>query len=124
MSNNNKYVFIIDSSIISANRILNAVSQVANIFKVEYAASGKEAIQKIINNPPNTVLMDIQLPDINGAEILSQIMKMYPKMRVIVLTEYPTAFSFKVCKELGALGYYDKVSELNMAIEKLQELVK
>jgi DNA-binding NarL/FixJ family response regulator len=124
MNNKNKYVFIIDSSMISANRIFNAVSEVINILKVDYAANGKDALQKINNNPPNAILLDIQLPDMNGADILQQIKLTYPNMAVIVLTDYPTNHSFKICKSMGADGYYNKTNELDMAIKLLKELTK
>jgi len=124
MHNKNKYVFIVDSSMISANRIFNAVSKVSGIFKVEHAASGKDALQKIGNNPPNAILLDIQLPDISGAAMLQQLKEKHPGMAVIVLTDFPTPHSFNVCKKLGAVGYYNKTMELDMAIEQLQKLTK
>lgn len=123
-NNQNKYVFIIDSSMISANRIFNALGEVVNIFKVGYAANGKEALQKLINNRPNAVLLDIQLPDMSGTDILQQIKQVYPDMTVIVLTDYPTNYSYLMCKKLGATGYYNKTSELDIAIKQLQEQTK
>ncbi|HXU25750.1 MAG TPA: response regulator [Bacteroidia bacterium] len=122
MSSNNKYVFIVDNSIISANRIFNALSEVTNILKVDHAANGKDALQKINNNPPNVILLDIQLPDMSGADVLYQIKLIYPQMAIIVLTDYPTNYSFNICKKLGASGYYNKTNELDMAIKQLQEL--
>ena len=123
-SNQNKYVFIIDNSMISANRIFNALSELINIFKVDHAANGKEALQKLTNNPPNAILLDIQLPDMSGTDVLKQIKQLYPNMAIIVLTDYPTNYSFNICKKLGASGYYNKTNELDMAIKQLQELTK
>jgi DNA-binding NarL/FixJ family response regulator len=122
--NQNKYVFIIDNSIISANRIFNALSEVVNIFKVDYAANGKEALQKLADTRPNVILLDIQLPDMNGIDILQQIKQNYPNTAVIVLTDYSANHSFKIYKNMGADGYYNKTNELDMAIELLKELTK
>ena len=47
------------------------------------------ALQKINNNPPNAVLLDIKLPDMNGVDMLQQIKQIYPNMVVIILTDYP-----------------------------------
>ncbi len=122
MNQKNKYVFIVDSSMISANRIFSALGQIAGILKVDHAATGKEALHKINSNPPNAILLDIQLPDMSGANILQQIKLEHPHMAVIVLTEYPTPYSFKICKKLGANGYYNKINELDMVMEHLQKL--
>src|SRR6185437_220904 len=124
MNDKNKYVFIIDNSMISANRIFNALGEVINILKVEYAASGKEALQKLNNNPPSAILLDIQLPDMSGIEILQQIKQVYPDIAIIVLTDYPTNYSHTICKKFGANGYYNKTNELEMAIRQLQEFSK
>jgi len=124
MNNKNKYVFIVDNSMISANRIFNALSHITSILKVDYAASGKEALQKINNNPPNAVLLDIKLPDMNGVDMLQQIKQIYPNMVVIILTDYPTSHSFKISKALGVHGYYNKANELDTAIKQLQKLTK
>jgi two-component system invasion response regulator UvrY len=124
MNQKNKYVFIIDSSMISANRIFSALGKITNILKVGHAANGKDALEKISTNPPNAILLDIQLPDISGTDMLLQIRKNHPHMAVIALTDYPTPYSFKVCKELGASGYYNKSNELDMVIEHIQKLTK
>jgi len=115
--NQNKYVFIIDNSIISANRIFNALSEVVNIFKIDYAANGKEALQKLTNNHPNAILLVIQLLDISSTDILQRIKQVYPDMTIIVLTDYITNYSYTVCEKLGANGYYNKTNGLDMAIK-------
>ena len=124
MNNNNKYVFIIDNSMIIANRIFNALSYIKCILKIDYAANGKEALEKIFNNPPNIILLDSDIRDMVGIDIIKQIKQVYPNMAIIVLTDYPTNYSFNEFKKLGADGYYNKSNELDMAIQHLENLVK
>ncbi len=107
---------------ISANRILNALSKATCIFKVEYAASGIEALKKIDNNPPSAVLVDMQLPDMGGTHILQQIKRKYPNIIVIVLTEFPSPYTFNACKKIGAAGYFDKINDIHTAIGLVQKL--
>ncbi len=108
MNNKNKSVLIVDASIVNANRTLNALSGVKNILKVEYAASGK----------------DMHLHDISLANMLQQIKKEYPQMVVIVLTEFPTPYALNAFRKLGAAGYYDRVNEMDIAIEQVKKLSK
>ncbi|HEX7415055.1 MAG TPA: response regulator [Bacteroidia bacterium] len=119
MNNNNKYVFIVDSSMTSANRIFSALGEMAFILKVDHATNGKDALKKIKSNPPNAILFDLQLPGEEGVEIMKQIKEKHPNIILIVLTDYPTAYSHKICKKLGANGFYNKTSELEMALKQL-----
>jgi DNA-binding NarL/FixJ family response regulator len=55
---------------------------------VAEASSGEEAIEKFRAHRPDVILMDIQLPGLNGIETISQIQKEFRDARIIVLTTY------------------------------------
>ena len=61
--------------------------------KKEYAieadtASGKQAIRLFDSNHPDIVLLDLQLPDISGIEVLRHIKRIAPEIPVVVLTSH------------------------------------
>ncbi len=60
-------------------------------FKVDMAVDGQMALEKIRDNPPDLLVLDIDLPKINGCEILKKL-RSEPKtknLKVIVLSNYP-----------------------------------
>jgi len=58
-------------------------------YALDIACSGEDALDKIRNHVYNLVILDIQLPDINGIQVLSKINKLSPMIKKIVLTGFP-----------------------------------
>ena len=54
-------------------------------FQVDTAASGKQALEKIIANPPSLVLLDLMLPDMGGYEVLRQLQAQDATVRIPVI---------------------------------------
>ncbi|HZZ17060.1 MAG TPA: response regulator transcription factor, partial [Candidatus Sulfotelmatobacter sp.] len=55
---------------------------------VAQAANGHEAIEKFRAHRPDITLMDLQMPEMNGLDVLIALRGEFPEARVIVLTTY------------------------------------
>ena len=76
------------------------------------AANGKELLHLLHNNDnPNLVLLDINMPGINGFEALKKIKAYYPKVKVIMLSTYNEEHLIEKAKTEGANGYLFKNAE-------------
>src|SRR5207244_13513354 len=68
---------------------------------------------------PEIVVMDIEMPDLNGLEATSQIAKMWPRVRVIVLSMHASEEYVWQALRAGARGYLLKgasLAELELAL--------
>lgn len=65
------------------------LSQQAGITVTADASNGLEAIQNINNQTPDVVLMDVQMPVMDGLEATRIIKAKWPRVRIIILTMYP-----------------------------------
>jgi two-component system invasion response regulator UvrY len=72
------------------------------------AESGEEAIDAVATDPPDLVLMDINLPGINGIEATRRIRADHPGVEVILLSTYSEADLPADAREVGALAYVHK----------------
>lgn len=98
----------------------------ANFFRkrkiqVSTAASGQEALDKIDEEHPQLVLLDIMMPGIDGIQVLERIRQKNKDLKVIMVTgkKPEEDASFDRCRTLGALGYIHKPLEL----EELESVV-
>lgn len=69
------------------------------------AASGREAIELAIRSRPDVVLMDLRMPDIDGATATAHITEQAPGVRVLILTTYDSDSDIVRAVESGAVGY-------------------
>ena len=78
---------IVDDEVLARKRILNLLSSVEQINVIEECSNGKTAIEKINELKPDLVFLDINLKDMNGFEVLSNI-QISPKPIVIFITAH------------------------------------
>ena len=84
--------------------------------------SGEDALQRMSADAPDVVLMDINLPKMNGIQCVEQLKQQLPKTQVLMLTTYEEGDLIFDSLRKGASGYLFKnmpPAELVQAIEKV-----
>lgn len=103
----------------------NAIfDQIDDIEVVATAQNGKEVLNLLKTQQTDVILMDINMPVLNGVEACKKITKSYPGIKVIALTMYDQQSYFKRMIQYGAKGYLlknDKADEIESAIRKVVE---
>lgn len=56
--------------------------------KVTYVKSGKDALVELTQRQPDLLILDIQLPDMSGMDILATVQKRHPEISIIMITAY------------------------------------
>ena len=83
------------------------------------AANGQEAIQLCASIQPDVVLMDMVMPDMDGATTTQLIRKQWPQIQVLALTSFKEEILVQSALQAGAIGYLLKdvsADELAQAI--------
>ncbi len=81
---------------------------------------GWEAVKAVQTDAPDLVLMDIAMPELNGLDATSRIVKESPATRVILLSMHANEEYLQQALQSGALGYLLKgaeLAELELAIK-------
>jgi DNA-binding NtrC family response regulator len=77
-------------------------------YGVREAATGKEGLASIQEAVPRLVLLDIELPDMDGFTVLKMIREAHPDLPVWMMTADATAETARKALRLGAQGHLDK----------------
>ncbi len=94
-------------------------------FEHEVVDNGKIAIEKFRTNTYDIILMDLQMPEMNGFEATDYIRKtMKSNIPIIALTADVTTMDVAKCKEFGMDDYISKPIDENQLYSKIVELVK
>jgi len=98
-------VLIIDDQQILTQGLKMILSSDSNIDVIGTGENGQEALNLCKIQVPDVVLMDIQMPVMNGVDTTAQIKALYPSVKVIVLTTFDDdKYIFQAIKN-GACGY-------------------
>lgn len=85
---------------------LKAMLENTNDIRILFSAtSGHELLSALKENQPDVLLLDIQMPDVNGIELCKEVHARYPSVRIIALTNFEQSSYVKQMVRNGALGY-------------------
>jgi two-component system KDP operon response regulator KdpE len=89
-------------------------------YQVTTAASGREAISAATKNPPDLLVLDLGLPDIDGLEVIRQLHSHRPELPIIVLSARTTSQDKVVALDLGAVDYVSKPFDMSELLARLR----
>jgi two-component system invasion response regulator UvrY len=115
-------VLIVDDHAIVRQGLRQILVESGKVMLVGEAERGAEAMQRVREGGWDVVVLDISLPDRNGIEILKQIKKEFPKVRVLMLSMHDEGLYAIRALKAGASGYITKQSapsELMSAIHQV-----
>lgn len=84
------------------------------------AANGEEAIARVSELSPDVVLMDLNMPGMNGIEAIQQILARRPQVHILVLTMFDDDDSVFAAMRAGALGYLLKGAEGKETLQAIE----
>ena len=84
------------------------------------ATSGQEAIELVQLKKPHIVLMDVQMPGINGIEATREIKRLSPETAVLTLTMYENEQYFLEMLKAGASGYVPKRAAPDQLVDAIR----
>ncbi len=90
--------------------------------RVEAAASGLEALEKLEKSPFEVLFVDIKMPGMDGIELLGKVKEEYPETIVVIITAYGSIETAVKAMKMGATDYLlkpFKPEQLSLVLEKI-----
>jgi DNA-binding NarL/FixJ family response regulator len=117
-------VLIADDSLLILERLKAMLSDLSEIENICEARNGIEAIKAIRKLNPDVAILDIRMPVVDGIDVLKYIKNNNPRIKVIMLTNYPYPQYRKKCMEFGADFFFKKSTEFENVIAALKQLIQ
>ena len=114
-------LLVVDDSNVIRRRIERA-NEVPGIEYVGSASNGVEALEMHARLQPTLVTMDLTMPEMDGAECVSQLVQRDPQLRILVISALADKLTAIEALERGASGFLCKPftdNQLNDALRKL-----
>lgn len=117
-------VLIADDHALFRDGLRRIFSETEDITVVAEAVDGKDILKKARECEWDIILLDINLPDINGLDILKRILSINAAARILVLSMYPEdEYAIRAIRS-GASGYLTKDSPTDQLINVIRRLAK
>lgn len=117
-----KKVILVDDHKLFRNGIKFILSDIPELDIVGEAANGKEFLELLKFITPDLVLMDINMPEMNGVEASKIALESNPGLRILILTMFSDEQYYNTFIEIGVRGFILKEcdnNELKMAVHTI-----
>jgi two-component system, chemotaxis family, protein-glutamate methylesterase/glutaminase len=114
-------VFVVDDSPFVRKVLRRVLTTAGGIEVVGEAATGAEAVTQIPVAEPHVVTLDIEMPGMNGLQVLRQLLAWRPELRVIMLSAH-TREGAEATLEALALGAADFIDKQSLNLMDLEHL--
>ena len=119
-------LLIVDDSNMIRSRISRVVQGggIASLSLVGLARNGAEAVRVARTTQPDVVTMDLTMPEMDGIECITQLLKLNPRLNILVVSALSDKSTAIAALKLGARGFVAKPfsdDELKMALLDVME---
>jgi NarL family two-component system response regulator LiaR len=115
-----KHVLVVDDSFTVRQVLKRYLSTRSDVVVCGEAVNGREAVQRAMALRPDLVLLDLAMPELNGAEVASELKGAMPETRIILFTMYRDSIGKYLTSATGidvVLSKPDGVTKLGAAID-------
>jgi two-component system, chemotaxis family, protein-glutamate methylesterase/glutaminase len=118
-------IFVVDDSPFIRKALARVLEGEPGLTLVGQAASGREALEKIPPADPDLVTLDIAMPGIGGQDVLRELLRWKPRLKVVMLSAHTSEGAEASIEALaaGAVDFIDKASFNLMDLDTLRSEV-
>jgi DNA-binding NarL/FixJ family response regulator len=108
----------------SVRHYLRAILEQQNTWQVcGEARTGAEALHMVLETPPDLILLDYQMPDLNGVDVARQICEMFPKIPILLVTIHLSKQLADAARLAGVRGACAK-QDIGSVVEAVEVLLR
>ena len=116
-------ILIVDDNS-AIRRYLRAILEQQETWRVcGEARNGGEALHQVLESPPDLIVLDYQMPDLNGVDVAKQISTMFPSIPILMVTLHLSRQLAEAAREAGVRGACAK-QDIGAVVEAVDLLLR
>lgn len=117
-------VLIVDDHPIFRNGLKTILESAKEIAVIGEAEDGESALEFIKNREPDIIILDVEMPGMNGIEVAKKIKANFEDIKIILLTMYKEEDLFNEALDLGVMAYILKENAISEVINAIRSVNK
>lgn len=111
-------ILLVDDEVVFANNMSKLLNRRG--YQVTAVNSGDAALQALMNNPFDVMVLDLKMPGMDGIAVLHEMRKLALFTEVVVLTGHGSIDTALEAIQLGAYDYLTKPCEIGELVSKIE----
>jgi DNA-binding NarL/FixJ family response regulator len=121
---NKTRIAIVDDHSLFRNGLKLLLSGFPEIEVVGESSNGKEFLESLAHVTPDIVLMDIEMPVMNGIEATTESLKKYPELKIITLSMFGEEEYYYKMIDAGVKGFILKNSDIDEVVKAIKKVME
>lgn len=117
-------ILVVDDQVLFRQGVRTLLELQSDFEVVGEAGDGKAAVEQAAALRPDVILMDLRMPGMNGTSATSEVIKVAPGARVLVLTTFEEDEEVFAALRAGAIGYLLKATPAEILFEGVRHAAK
>lgn len=115
-------VLVVEDQALVRNAISALLSLEPGLEVIGQVEDGQQALEFLVNNTPDIVLSDIEMPKVTGLDLAQEIQKKYPTVKVVIMTTFSRSGYIRRAMESNAKGFILKEAPSDYLINALKKV--
>ena len=111
---------IAEDHLVLRQGLMSLLSEIEDLELVFQVSDGRLLFEKLRNNQVDILLLDIEMPNMNGFKVLEELKRQESKTKAIVLSAYSDKFTADEVREKGAFGMLTKSSSFETLLSAIR----
>jgi DNA-binding NarL/FixJ family response regulator len=103
-------ILIADDHPLLIDGLVRVLKEMDGVQVLEPVGNGRRLLARLQEAPADLVLLDLQMPQLDGLEALKMLREQFPQLKVLIFTNYHQPKLIREARSMGARGYLSKSS--------------
>jgi two-component system, NarL family, response regulator DegU len=119
-----KKIAVVDDQCLFRQGLISLLKEYDKLDVIIEASNGKELLEKMKVKQPDVVLLDLEMPLMDGIETTVSVKSRYPKVKIIILTMHTDDEFIIHLLEKGASGFLPKDKDIEVVVDAIYSVLE